>query len=344
MNIDKNQQPIVVTIRCVTYNHEPYIRQCLDGFVMQKTNFRFEAIVHDDASTDGTAAIVKEYAEKYPDIIKPIFETENQYSKRDGSIRRIMNDATSKTTKYIALCEGDDYWTDPLKLQKQFDFMEANPEYGLVYTKAIVYNQASNKYTSTIGNPYNNDIADIILKNPIPTLTVMIRKDILFKYSEEVKPQTKNWKMGDYPMWIYCSIKSKIKFIDVTTAVYRELSESASHSKDYKTLLSFKLSTLDIQKYYIDNYNINNSLGWSQRSFDIIKLNFYIDNMILIARCNDKKINNEQYRFLRNNKLYGLLMFCKLFSIFKSSRYATAALYRASNFCIKWGLIKSRFN
>ena len=80
------KKELTVTIHCLAYNHEPYIRQCLDGFVMQKTNFRYEAIVHDDASTDSTAAIIKEYAEKYPDIIKPIFETENQYSKKDGSV------------------------------------------------------------------------------------------------------------------------------------------------------------------------------------------------------------------------------------------------------------------
>ncbi len=77
---------IVVSIRCLTYNHAPYIRQCLDGFVMQKTNFRFEAIVHDDASTDGTQDIIREYEKKYPDIIKPIYEKENQYSKHDGSL------------------------------------------------------------------------------------------------------------------------------------------------------------------------------------------------------------------------------------------------------------------
>ena len=86
-----DNQDIKVTIRCITYNQKDYIRQCLDGFVMQRTNFRFEAIVHDDASTDGTAEIVREYAEKYPDIVKPIFETENQYSKHDGSLGRIMN-------------------------------------------------------------------------------------------------------------------------------------------------------------------------------------------------------------------------------------------------------------
>ena len=81
----------LLAIKCLAYNHEPYIRQCLDGFVMQKTDFPFIAIVHDDASTDKTADIIREYAEKYPDIIKPIFESENQYSKRNGSIRRIIN-------------------------------------------------------------------------------------------------------------------------------------------------------------------------------------------------------------------------------------------------------------
>ena len=81
--VEKDSRELMVSIRCLVYNHEPYLRQCLDGFVMQQTNFRFEAIVHDDASTDGSAAIIREYAAKYPDIIKPIYETENQYSKRD---------------------------------------------------------------------------------------------------------------------------------------------------------------------------------------------------------------------------------------------------------------------
>ena len=130
MFIKKQDGQVMVTIRCITYNHEPYIRQCLEGFVMQKTNFRFEAIVHDDASTDGTAAIICEYAQKYPEIIKPIIETENQYSKHDGTIGRIMDAHTHG--KYIAICEGDDYWIDPLKLQRQFDFLEAHSDFSMV--------------------------------------------------------------------------------------------------------------------------------------------------------------------------------------------------------------------
>lgn len=117
----------LVSIRCTVYNHEPYLRQCLEGFVMQQTSFLFEAIVHDDASTDGSAAIIREYAEKYPDIIKPIYETENQYRK--GTILGILDAAIHPSAKYIAICEGDDYWTDPHKLQLQVDFLEEHPDY-----------------------------------------------------------------------------------------------------------------------------------------------------------------------------------------------------------------------
>ena len=114
--VDNSDTPLV-SVRCITYNHEPYIAQALDGFLMQKTNFPFEVIVHDDAGPDKTADIIREYEAKFPKIIKPIYETENQYSKHDGSLGRIV-DAACKG-KYIALCEGDDYWIDENKLQVQ---------------------------------------------------------------------------------------------------------------------------------------------------------------------------------------------------------------------------------
>ena len=117
---------IAVSVQCITYNHEPYIRDCLEGFVNQKTNFKFEVIIHDDASTDKTADIIREYEQKYPDIIKPIYQTENQYSKKVKFIRTYI--WPKIRGKYIALCEGDDCWIDLEKLQKQYDFMEANPE------------------------------------------------------------------------------------------------------------------------------------------------------------------------------------------------------------------------
>jgi len=119
-----NKLPLV-SITCATYNHEAYIKEALEGFVMQKTSFPFEIIVHDDASTDNTASIIREYEARYPDLFVTIYEAENQYSKGYGDLSRIIYSAVRG--KYIAVCEGDDYWTDPYKLQKQVEFLEYNP-------------------------------------------------------------------------------------------------------------------------------------------------------------------------------------------------------------------------
>ena len=112
----------IVSIRCLAYNHKKYISRALDSFLSQRTSFPFEIIVHDDASTDGTTDIIREYEEKYPSIVKPIYEKENMYSKDWNCVEKSI-DACIKG-KYVAICEGDDYWCDPLKLQKQVEFME----------------------------------------------------------------------------------------------------------------------------------------------------------------------------------------------------------------------------
>ena len=119
---------IIVSICCLTYNHIDYIRDTIEGFLMQETNFPVEIIIYDDASNDGTTEIVKEYSSKFPDTILPIIQNENQYSKINEAVtaRYVYPIARGK---YIAYCEGDDYWTDPLKLQKQVDFLEKNLDY-----------------------------------------------------------------------------------------------------------------------------------------------------------------------------------------------------------------------
>lgn len=137
---------IKLSIMCTAYNHENYIRQTLEGFVSQQTDFAFEAIVHDDASTDGTAAIIREYAEKYPDIIKPIFQTVNQYSQKVNIDRDIIRPKTKG--EYIAYCEGDDYWTDSYKLQKQVNFLENNPEYSATTHNCYFVNENSEEIES----------------------------------------------------------------------------------------------------------------------------------------------------------------------------------------------------
>ena len=177
---DAMQLPLV-SICSITYNHAPYIRQCLDGFLMQKTNFKYEIIIHDDASTDGTAEIIKEYAEKYPDLITPIFQTENQYSKglRGFYARFVYPRAKGK---YIALCEGDDYWTDPLKLQKQVDFLESHPDYVMCWQQCKFYLQTENRFTIIYPNDGIKSITkqDFLYGLSMPqTLTFMFKKDAL---------------------------------------------------------------------------------------------------------------------------------------------------------------------
>lgn len=156
---DTTLQPALVAIKCLVFNHEPYLRDCLEGFAMQQTDFQFVAIVHDDASTDHSADIIREYAAKYPDIILPIYETENQYSKQDGSLGRIMNAAIDATgAKYIALCEGDDYWTDPHKLQKQVDILESDNTLMAVVTDTSVVDYNGNVITPKRGNIVQNSM------------------------------------------------------------------------------------------------------------------------------------------------------------------------------------------
>lgn len=216
-----NIEAPLVSIRCLAYNHEKYIRKALEGFVMQKTNFRFEAIVHDDASTDNTASIIREYAEKYPEIIKPILETENQYSKHDGSLSQIVNAACKG--KYIALCEGDDYWTDSYKLQKQVDFMESHPDYTMCFHNATEHFETgyiSDKPFSTITNRDYSGV-EIYKKWIVPTASVLLRKDIFFNQFYQNAKSNKDFIYGDIVLFLSCAHEGKIRGFSDCMSVYR---------------------------------------------------------------------------------------------------------------------------
>ena len=227
----------LVAIKCAVYNHEPYLRDCLEGFVMQKTNFRFVAVVHDDASTDNSAAIIREYEEKYPDIIKPIYEIENQYSKHDGSLGRIMNAAIDATgAKYIATCEGDDYWTDPLKLQKQVDILEKDESLMMCCTNCSVVDKHSVELHAVRGGVVKDDIEgrynlrDFFRDNhQYPTLSVVYRcthtQEVRQKYAHTI-----NAFLGDWTLWICLLIYGDMYFLNEVTCAYRINPTSLTHT------------------------------------------------------------------------------------------------------------------
>ena len=293
-NLNSNiidESPLMVTIRCITYNHEPYIRKCLEGFVMQKTNFRFEAIVHDDASTDGTAAIIREYAEKYPNIIKPILETENQYSKHDGSLDRIMNEHTHG--KYVAMCEGDDYWTDPLKLQKQVDFLEKNPEYGMVHTYFNYVDTENNIippptqfYEKLKDRIFDGYIWDYYLVNAgfILTCTCMFRKAL---YNDDEKT------FFDHGLFMMIARQAKVYCLREITSAYRRTPTGAMMSNlRYYTRLS--LTT----RLYQLNYLINEDSENYYRKNDLSRKRIYI--FLIRTMMNYSKLDNTEKDLLKS--------------------------------------------
>lgn len=144
-----------VSIVCLTYNHEDCIKNALDSFVMQETDFPYELVIHDDASTDKTAEIIKDYQERYPEIFKPILQKENQYSKKKPITRTFI--APVVKGKYIAMCEGDDYWTDSRKLQKQYDYMESHPECAMCVHNTVMHHRKegiSDKLFNTWQEPH----------------------------------------------------------------------------------------------------------------------------------------------------------------------------------------------
>lgn len=205
-----------VSISCITYNHENYIRNAIEGFLMQKTTFPVEILIHDDASTDKTAEIVREYEKKYPQLIKPIYQTENQYSKGIGVSTTFQ--FPRALGKYIALCEGDDYWIDPLKMQKQVDFLEANPEYVICAHRTKVL-----KDGDLVEDTYLRRVPSVTTKyhmargNYIRTLSVVCH-NILDKHIITF-PET---CLGDHFLWLFLTYhRGKIKILQDVMGVYR---------------------------------------------------------------------------------------------------------------------------
>lgn len=206
----------IVSVCCLVYNHEPYLRECFEGFIMQQTTFPIEILVHDDASTDHSADIIREYTAKYPDLFKPIFQTENQYSK---GVDVFSINAKRAQGKHIAVCEGDDYWTDPLKLQKQVGFLEKHPEVSYVFSK---HKKLINGEFESLPQKWNEipPITDLhfLLKNSImpPTQTICFRKTAYPKQFPQI-----DTNRGDFVMLVVLTHNSKIGYIPEEMAVYR---------------------------------------------------------------------------------------------------------------------------
>ena len=221
-----------VSIVCAAYNQAEFIRAALDGFVTQKTNFKFQAFVYDDASTDGTAEIIKEYADKYPDIIKPILQKQNQFSRGVGVAKSFIWPLIK--TEYVAVCDGDDYWNDPYKLQKQVDFMDKHPDYTICFHPVSVFWNNGEQPDSIW--PGKHELKDISLdklskQNFIPNLSVMYRwqpdgLDVIKEWPEHIYP-------GDWFLHLLHAKHGKIGYLPDVMARYRRHSGGISFVSEY---------------------------------------------------------------------------------------------------------------
>lgn len=250
-------EDIKVSISCATYNQETYIKDAIDGFLMQETDFPIEILIHDDASTDDTSKIIKEYEKRYPDIIRPIYQKENQFSKNVDVAK--LNLERSKG-KYIALCEGDDYWTDPFKLQKQVDYLEQHEDCSSVVHDSKIINGINNKALESF--------------RPSKTSRILTVEEIVFgggrlfatnsmvfrnEYNKDLPDFYYNSPVKDYPLEMYLSLSGNVYYMDEIMSDYRYLALGSWSSKfvshiekriDHFDKISNMLDEVDVYSEY----------------------------------------------------------------------------------------------
>jgi glycosyltransferase involved in cell wall biosynthesis len=314
-----NDLPLV-SISCITFNHSKYVRQCFDGFLMQKTNFKFEVVVHDDASTDGTKEIIEEYTNKYPDIFFPMYQKENQYSKGVRGFMPKFNFPRCRG-KYIALCEGDDYWTDENKLQKQVDFLENNEEYVLCFHKLNILKISGKIEIDDITNvPEKHDRLEDLVKygNYIHTSSVVFRYDNITMPKEFFLSPA-----GDFFLYIIISKQGKLKYLEDIMSVYRE-GVGVWSSKDYffrhlNTAYIFSL----LLNVFDDNLKVSEIL---------------LDRINLFLKTYESKLTSENLYKLAINEKTNKLIFDFLLS--QKKHYESQNISNLSTIKIAYFLIR----
>ena len=273
--MEEKQYKWMVCTRCVTFNQAPYIVDAMNGFTMQQTTFPFVCTIIDDASTDGEPEVIRQYLQEHFDLDdKSVVRNEetddyvlcyarhkenrnchfavlwlkyNHYSRH--KLIFPYEAEWKENSKYYAICEGDDYWTSPQKLQRQVLFLEQNDDYVMSYSQAAV---RSGDDIVGLRKFKTCDFESIVCFNGITTLTVLFREELRKRFGDEIRPIAPGgWLMGDYPIWLYLSLKGKIHYIAEPLGVYRLQPESTSHSKDFQKSLRFAESVCQVRQFFL---------------------------------------------------------------------------------------------
>lgn len=269
----------LVSISCLTYNHGKFLKEALDGFLIQKTDFSFEILIHDDASTDDTVQIILDYQKKYPDLIKPIFQEKNLWSQGTRALSATYNFPRAQG-KYIAMCEGDDFWTDPYKLQKQVDFLECNPEYVACVHGAHFFDESLNSRVETkfekVKEDFDLDLFKIFHESGgvYPSCSIMMRNTPPFYPKELLR-----FPSGDLTLIVFLKMKGKIRFMKGLWATYR-IHANGVYQGENRSIKNIIKNRYLIQEYYS---NLSKKLPKSstRRLLFIFKVKNYLSIMYL---------------------------------------------------------------
>lgn len=278
----------IVSICCITYNHEKYIRDTLEGFVTQKTNFPFEIVISDDCSKDNTKSIIAEYKDKYPNLLRDVCPEHNI-----GVIANFQHVLERAEGKYIAFCEGDDYWVDALKLQKQVDFMESHHDVGLCYTDYNRQLDVDEIIPSMYERQkqYRPETYEQHLLRPgyLAPMTWLFRKELL-AYIDNSRIFTD----GTYLYMLEFLHNSKIAYLPIVTATYRAHVGSASAPANVDKMFKYMKGVFNTQRYYADKYPCSDALKVK------IMIRGYLDILPIAIKADQDDFVKEAHTYMES--------------------------------------------
>lgn len=271
-----DRELVTVSVLMTTYNHGRFIEEAIQGVLIQQYSFRAEFIIADDASLDNNQSLIAKQSERYPELIKPILREKNIGAHLN------WNDALARSKgKYIAICEGDDFWNSPDKLQKQVAILEANPEVGLVFSnfnikeKHRTVRRVLKTVPSCIDKP-----DELLVSNPIATCTIVCRRDLLNEAQAFLGER--RFAMGDYPIWLYIAQKSKLAYIDEPFATYRIVGGSATN-QGYHRQLAFLESQQEVKEFFMERFS------YSEPILQKVKLEYLQKKLMLCFLTNKRE-------------------------------------------------------
>lgn len=293
---------IGVSVCCIVYNHGKYLRKTLDGFVSQETDFPFEVIIHDDASTDDSADIIKEYALLYPDIIRPILQSVNIYSKGISIIDNYIVPVIRG--KYVAVCEGDDYWIDIHKLQKQYDLMEKTPESCFCVHRVKTVDENCNElsrcipegdYESQLFN--SNQFIAFCRKYSFQTSSYFFRTDEYIKYRLNRPTFAKTCPVGDMPAMLYFGNLGPVCYINDIMSCYRRGVPASVTVNNAKSNPIQKIFYYYRMKKSFQEFDLYSRMKYHKICIERIST-YYASESILSCRCYSLLVDKEMLRAL----------------------------------------------